>query len=109
MGETSFFLREKPVESGGKVIFNVGTITIDSFLLSSLLLIIGITLFTFGADISMMLIGEKLGTKLIGSKKVFLIVLVCFLLGIFITLAEPDLRVFASQITSIPSTKINFS
>ena len=88
------------------LIFGVGTMTINSFLLSSLLLIIGITLFTFGADISMMLIGDKLGTKLIGSKKVLLIVLICFLIGIFITLAEPDLRVFASQISSIPSTKL---
>ena len=88
------------------LIFKVNVITIDSFLLSAFLLTIGITLFTFGADVSMMLIGEKLGTKLIRSKKILLIVFVCFLIGIFITLAEPDLRVLASQITSIPSTRL---
>ena len=33
------------------LIFKVDTLTIDSFLLSAFLLIIGITLFTFGADI----------------------------------------------------------
>ena len=88
------------------LIFKVDTLTIDSFLLSAFLLIIGITLFTFGADISMMLIGEKLGNKLIKSKKIFLIIFITFLIGIFVTLAEPDLRVLASQISSIPSTRL---
>lgn len=88
------------------LIFKVDTFTINSFLLSTVLLIVGITLFTFGADISMMLIGEKLGNKLIGSKKILFILFVTFLIGISITLAEPDLRVLADQITSIPSSKL---
>ena len=88
------------------LLFNVSTKTINSFIFSSFLLIIGITLFTFGADISMMIIGEKLGNKLMQSKKIWIILSVTFLIGIFITLAEPDLRVLASQITSIPSTTL---
>lgn len=86
--------------------FNISTTLVNTFIFSSILLIIGITLFTFGADISMMLIGEKLGKNLIQSKKVFIILFVTFLVGIFITLAEPDLRVLATQITSIPSTRL---
>lgn len=88
------------------IIFKVDTSIINSFIFSTALLIIGITLFTFGADISMMSIGEKLGNKLITSKRVILILLTTFIIGIFITLAEPDLRVLATQITSIPSTKL---
>ena len=79
---------------------------IASFIASSIILIIGISLFTFGADLSMMMIGEKLGNKLMQSKKLFLILIVTFILGFAITLAEPDLRVLASQITSIPSDKL---
>ncbi|MGM9879343.1 MAG: DUF1538 family protein [Bacilli bacterium] len=41
------------------IIFGFDSGTIGSFIISSILLIIGISLFTFGADISMMMIGEK--------------------------------------------------
>ena len=86
--------------------FNFESNMIISFVASSIVLIIGISLFTFGADLSMMMIGERLGNKLMQSKKLILILLVTFLLGFAITLAEPDLRVLASQITSIPSDKL---
>ena len=74
-----------------------------SFLLSSIILIVGTTLFTFGADISMLLIGEKIGNQLVRSKKILLILLVSLVIGIATTIAEPDLRVLADQLTSIPS------
>ena len=55
------------------IVFGFDSGTIGSFIVSSILLIIGISLFTFGADISMMMIGEKLGNKLIQSKKTIFI------------------------------------
>ena len=85
------------------ILFKIDTNLILSFTISSIILIIGISLFTFGADISMMLIGEKVGNKLIKNKNLFMILLVTFIIGILITIAEPDLRVLASQITSIPT------
>lgn len=91
------------------LLFKFDSKMILSFVISSILLIIGISLFTFGADISMMLIGEKLGSKLIKSKNIFLILIVTLLIGIIITIAEPDLKVLATQITSIDSTKLIFS
>lgn len=84
-------------------IFNLGSSVIAPFIISSFFLIIGISLFTFGADISMMIIGEKLGSKLIESKKTGLILTISLILGFIITLAEPDLKVLADQISSIPS------
>lgn len=88
------------------ILFGFDSGIIGSFIVSSIILIIGISLFTFGADISMMMIGEKLGNKLIQSKKVPFILIVTFLIGVIITLAEPDLKVLASQISSIPSTTL---
>lgn len=85
------------------LIFKIDHVTINSFVVSSILLIIGISLFTFGADISMMLIGEKIGDKLTKNKNLIMILLVTFVIGILITVAEPDLRVLATQITSIPT------
>ena len=88
------------------LLFGINGNVITSFIISSLLLIIGISLFTFGADTSMMLIGEKLGTKLIESKKISLILIITLIIGFIITLAEPDLKVLADQISSVPSTTL---
>lgn len=74
---------------------------IISFLISSILLIIGCSLFTFGADLSMVVIGNKLGKDLVRSKKVWLILLSSFIIGTVVTIAEPDLLVLSEQITSI--------
>ena len=88
------------------LLFGINVSVIVSFIISSLFLIIGISLFTFGADTSMMLIGEKIGTKLIESRKISLILIITLIIGFIITLAEPDLKVFADQISSIPSTTL---
>ena len=74
-----------------------------SFILSSLLLIFGSALFTFGAGMSMELIGNKIGKDLVRSKKVWLILIVGLIIGTIVTVAEPDLLVLAEQLTSIPS------
>lgn len=72
-----------------------------SFLYSSILLVVGSTLFTFGADLSMILIGNKLGKDMIKSKKLWTILILSFIIGTIITVAEPDLLVLAEQFTSI--------
>ena len=81
--------------------FNI--VTIISILISTLLLIICITLFTLGADLSMMEMGKTISSRLLKSKNVWLVLLISFIVGIVITVAEPDLKVLASQMTAIDS------
>lgn len=69
------------------------------FLFSSFILMFGLSLFTSGASSSMMLIGEKVGKSIIKTKNLFLILLVVFITGVIITIAEPDLKVLASQLS----------
>lgn len=64
---------------------------------------LGMTLFTLGADNAMMPMGNKMGSYLSKNKKLCFLVIVCFLLGTFITLAEPDLKVLADQASHLPS------
>ena len=66
-------------------------------------LILGMTMFTLGADNAMMPMGNKMGAYLSKNKKLWFLILVCFLLGTFITLAEPDLKVLADQASYLPS------
>ena len=83
------------------LILNFSFTTIISILLSTILLIIGICLFTYGADFSMIEIGRSVGSRLVKTRKPLLIALVAFLVGIIITIAEPDLKVLAEQMTAI--------
>ncbi|MDE5855987.1 MAG: DUF1538 domain-containing protein [Anaeroplasmataceae bacterium] len=71
------------------------------FIVSAVLLILGIGLFNLGADMAMQPMGEQVGASLMKSKKVKIIVLVCFVMGVLITIAEPDLSVLASQVSEV--------
>ena len=77
------------------------------FSISSLLLILGIGLFNLGADLAMTPMGEYVGSGLTKSKKFLLLIIICFALGILITVAEPDLTVLANSVKEvISSTKL---
>jgi len=73
------------------------------FLFGSVFLIIGMGFFSLGADMAMMPMGENIGVSLTKSKKLWLIVAVYFIMGLIITIAEPDLQVLANQVPSIPN------
>jgi len=72
-----------------------------SFLLGAVLVVVGMGLFSVGADTAMTPIGSRIGTTLTKSRKLGLILLVSFLLGIAITIAEPDLQVLAETVPHI--------
>lgn len=76
--------------------FETKEITI--FLLSSIFLILGIALFSLGADMAMSPMGEQVGSGLTKTKSMKFVLLVCFILGVCITIAEPDLSVLATQV-----------
>ena len=72
-----------------------------AFLLGAVHMIIGMGLFSVGADLSMSKIGGHIGSAMTASRKLWLILLTSFLLGTAITLAEPDLQVLASHVPGI--------
>ena len=73
------------------------------FLFGAVLLVAGMGLFTLGVDMSMLPMGEGVGVELAKRKRMGIPLLVCFILGVVITIAEPDLQVLAHQIPSIPN------
>ncbi|MEE0204712.1 MAG: DUF1538 domain-containing protein, partial [Oscillospiraceae bacterium] len=74
-----------------------------SFLIGTALLILGMGLFSFGSEKSMTLIGTYIGSRMTKSRKLWLILSVSFLLGLAITVAEPDLQVLAANVPHIHS------
>lgn len=74
-----------------------------SFLLGAVMLIFGMGLFTLGADMAMMPMGEYVGSRVTKTRRLWIVILVSFFVGVMITMSEPDLAVLANQISSIPS------
>lgn len=85
------------------LVLSFSLVKIDSgmflaFLLGTACVVLGMGLFTLGADTAMTPIGEYVGTTLIKSKKIWLIIFVCFIVGVMITISEPDLQVLGGQL-----------
>ena len=80
---------------------NFSTTETVVFSLSAVALILGMALFNLGADIAMTPMGEQIGSNLSKSGKIKSLLLIGFIMGVFITIAEPDLSVLASQVKNI--------
>ena len=68
------------------------------FAVCAIFLVGGIGLFNLGADLAMTPMGEQVGSGLAKSRRLILLVSVCFVMGVLITVAEPDLSVLAEQV-----------
>ena len=71
------------------------------FLISAVFLIFGISLFNLGADMAMTPMGKYMGTGLTKIGNMKLLLFVSFLMGVLITVAEPDLSVLAGQTSAV--------
>ena len=80
-----------PLETGTFVLFLIGVF----------LLIVGLGGFMLGADLSMLVIGEKIGATMTHSRKIWLIAFLSFVIGIIVTIAEPDLQILAEQVPAV--------
>ena len=72
-----------------------------AFAVSAVFLVLGIGLFNLGADLAMTPMGGHVGAGLTKSKKLIILISVCFVMGVLITVAEPDLSVLASQVSAV--------
>lgn len=82
---------------------NFTTTEFVTFIICSILYIVGVALFNLGADVAMSPMGEHVGSALSKTKSIFVLLAVTFVLGTVVTVAEPDLSVLATQV----SYKIN--
>ncbi|MBR6719710.1 MAG: DUF1538 domain-containing protein [Clostridia bacterium] len=85
-----------PLDVGSVVMFFVGAI----------MLIAGMGMFQLGAETAMTPIGEGIGVGISKSKNVFSVALISLVMGILITVAEPDLQVLSEQVPAIPNMVI---
>ena len=82
----------------------VGTDLLLCFLIGTIFVVVGMGLFSLGAEASMTPIGNRIGTALTKTRNLPLILIVSFLLGFAVTIAEPDLQVLAETVPHINNT-----
>ena len=82
-------------------LFNFSHTELITFTIGAVLLVLGIGLFNMGADLAMTPMGTHVGAGLSKQRKLSLLLSVCFVLGVLITVAEPDLQVLARQVSTV--------
>ena len=80
-----------PLPAGDMLLFLIGVVC----------LVFGMSLFTAGAEMSMQPLGTKIGSTIASSGKVWLVAFVGFIIGIIVTVSEPDLQILANQVGDI--------
>lgn len=93
------------------LILSVSCIPLDTgvlvmFLLGTVMLILGMSFFTVGSGMSMEPLGDGIGKSLSKNKSFIIPLIICFILGFFITVSEPDLQVLAEQVPTIPNVML---
>ena len=78
----------------------VETPVIYRFFIGSILLFLGLAIFLWGIDQSMEPIGRHLAGEMARSKKTIYAVVLSFILGFLVTVAEPDLMILGEQVSS---------
>ena len=67
-------------------------------------MIFGMGLYSLGTDVSIQPMGGHVGSRITKTRKLWLILLVCFIIGVIVTVAEPDLTVLATQVPGIENS-----
>lgn len=70
------------------------------------ILVVGLTLFSLGTDMAMMPMGQNIGSALLHSRNLTLLIVSCFVFGFVVTIAEPDLQVLTKQVPSVPDVTL---
>ena len=66
-----------------------------AFVVGTCMLVVGLGLFSLGAEMSMERIGAHIGANLTRSRKIPIIAIISLIVGVLITICEPDLHVLA--------------
>ena len=82
-------------------LFDLSATELITFSVGAVFLVLGIGMFSLGADLAMTPMGAHVGSGLSKQKKLSLLLSVCFVLGMLITIAEPDLQVLANQVSAV--------
>lgn len=82
-------------------ITDLSTDSIIAFIVGTIFVVIGLSIFLVGVDLSISPIGSLMGKAIAKSNKVLIVIIVGLIMGFFISVAEPDLTVLGNQIALV--------
>lgn len=121
MKHNKFVFKEKIIESAKSVlpvfiivillcfITGMKMSVLTSFMFGALLVVVGTGIFNVGAEMSMTQMGEYVGAQMTKSKKIWLIIILSFFVGVMITMSEPDLKILATNASINPDWLLTIS
>jgi len=71
------------------------------FIIGAAAIVLGLSILLFGIEIGVLPFGNQMGALFLKSNSTKYVVIVGFLLGFFVNVAEPDLQVLAQQVSSV--------
>lgn len=87
----------------------IETVLVIRFLIGSLFVVFGLTIFLLGVDIGITPLGSLTGKSLAKTNKLWIVLIAGLILGFFISIAEPGLMVLANQVNLVTSGQISGS
>jgi len=76
----------------------LGSYKLAQFLIGAVFIVLGLSLFLVGVSHGITPFGSRLGEKITRSNKIWIVIGAGILLGLFITIAEPDLQILAGEV-----------
>jgi len=80
---------------------DIPIISLFQFILGALAIVVGLSILLFGIEIGVLPFGNHMGSSFLKSNSVWYVIVIGFLLGFFVNIAEPDLQVLAAQVSSV--------
>ena len=85
----------------------IDTTLIIRFLIGSILIVLGLTIFLMGVDLGITPLGSLTGSSVAKTNKLWIVLIAGVILGFFISIAEPGLMVLANQVDVVTSGQIS--
>lgn len=84
----------------------LSTLVLVRFLIGAMMIVLGLSIFLFGIEIGITPLGNNIGKTISKTNKIRVIVIVGFILGFFISIAEPDLQILANQVSTVTANAV---
>jgi hypothetical protein len=85
-----------------------GTVILQ-FVVGAVAIVLGLSILLFGIEIGVLPFGNHMGKSFLKSNNIWYVIIIGFLLGFFINIAEPDLQVLANQVSSVMGGHISMA
>ena len=87
----------------GLTLAPVPGVLLFQFIIGAIAIVLGLSVLLYGIEMGIQPFGNRMGASFLKSNKLWYVILVGFLLGFFVNIAEPDLQVLSAEVSNVMS------